>query len=202
MDWEVIGMRVIERLPLETERLSLRRYTLADVPAIYRINSSEEVTRYLPFGPMMSEEDARSQLERFFLPAYAQADAGQTGPDGLPLDLKFAACLKDTEELVGMVFVETSDGSCELGYTVDPRWWGRGIATEMCQTVVDLARTLGLARLTATVDVRNVASECVLAHVGMKPRRPAEGTRQGGEVDGCRMWELELLPRGGTASGP
>jgi ribosomal-protein-alanine N-acetyltransferase len=39
MDWEVIGMRVIERLPLETERLSLRRYTLADVPAIYRINS-------------------------------------------------------------------------------------------------------------------------------------------------------------------
>lgn len=117
-------MRVIEHLPLQTERLMLRRYTLADAPAIYRINSSEEVTRYLPFGPMVSEEDAKGQLERFFLPAYAQADAGQTGPDGLPLDLKFAACLKDTKELVGMVFVETSDGSCELGYTVDPRWWG------------------------------------------------------------------------------
>ena len=43
---------------------------------------------------MMSEGDAISQLERFFLPAYAQADAGQTGPDGLPLDLKFAACPK------------------------------------------------------------------------------------------------------------
>lgn len=185
-------MHVIEHLPLETERLSLRRYTLADVPAIYRINSNEEVTRYLPFGPMMSEEDARSQLERFFLPAYAQADAGQVGPGGLPLGLKLAACLKDTGELIGMVFVETSDGSCELGYAVDHCWWGRGIATEMCQAVVDLARKLGLTRLTATVDVRNAASERVLAHIGMKPRRPAEGIGQDGEEDGCRMWELEL----------
>lgn len=187
-------MHVIEHLPLETERLMLRRYTLADAPAIYRINSTEEVTRYLSFGPMMSEEDAISQLERFFLPAYAQADAGQTGPGGLPLDLKFAACLKDTKELVGMVFVETSDGSCELGYTVDPRWWGRSIATEMCQAVVDLACTLGLGRLTATVDVRNTASERVLAHVGMKPRRPAKDTWQDGEKSGCRLWELELEP--------
>jgi hypothetical protein len=113
---------------------------------------------------MMSEEDAISQLERFFLPAYAQADAGQTGPGGLPLDLKFAACLKDTKELVGMVFIETSDGSCELGYTVDSRWWGRGIATEMCQAV------------------------------GMKPRRPAKGIWQGGEKNGYRLWELELKP--------
>ncbi|MCI2127725.1 MAG: GNAT family N-acetyltransferase [Olsenella sp.] len=195
-------MSVIEYLPLETERLLLRRYTLADAPAIYRINSSEEVTRYLPFGPMMSEEDAKGQLERFFLPAYERADSGQRGPGGLPLDLKFAACLKDTKELVGMVFVETSDGSCELGYTVDPRWWGRGIATEMCQAVVDLARRLGLTRLTATVDVRNTASERVLAHIGMKPRRPAEGIWQGGEKNGCRLWELELAPSGGTASAP
>jgi RimJ/RimL family protein N-acetyltransferase len=156
-------MHVIEHLPLETERLMLRRYTLADAPAIHRINSTEEVTRYLPFGQMMSVEDAISQLERFFLPAYAQADAGQTGPGGLSLDLKFAACLKDTKELVGMVFIETSDGSCELGYTVDSRWWG-GIATEMCQAV------------------------------GMKPRRPAKGIWQGGEKNGCRLWELELKP--------
>ena len=187
-------MHVIEHLPLETERLLLRRYTLADAPAIYRINSSKEVTRYLPFGPMMSEEDAISQLERFFLPAYERADAGQTGPGGLPLDLKFAACLKDTGELIGMVFVETSDGSCELGYTVDSRWWGRGIAAEMCQAVVDLARMLGIARLTATVDVRNAASERVLVHIGMKPRRPAKGIWQGGEKNGYRLWELELKP--------
>ena len=187
-------MHVIEHLPLETERLMLRCYTLADAPSIYRINSIEEVTRYLPFGPMMSEEDAISQLERFFLPAYAQADAGQTVPGGLPLDLKFVACLKDTKELVGMVFIETSDGSCKLGYTVDSRWWGRGIATEMCQAVVDLARSLGITRLTATVDVRNAASERVLVHIGMKPRRPAKGIWQGGEKNGCRLWELELKP--------
>ena len=76
MSWEASIVRVIEHLPLETERLYLRRYTLADAAAIYRINSREEVTRYLPFGPMASEEDARSQLERFFLPAYERADAG------------------------------------------------------------------------------------------------------------------------------
>lgn len=152
-------MHVIERLPLETERLLLRRYTLADAAAIYRINSTEEVTRYLPFGPMMSEGDAISQLGCFFLPAYAQADAGQTGPGSLPLDLKFAACLKDTKELV-----------------------------------VDLARSLGITRLTATGDVRNAASERVLVHIGMKPRRPAEGSWRGGEKNGCRLWELELRP--------
>lgn len=108
---------------------------------------------------MMSEEDAISQLGRFFLPAYAQADAGQTGPGSLPLDLKFAACLKDIKELV-----------------------------------VDLARSLGITRLTATVDVRNAASERVLVHIGMKPRRPAKGSWQGGEKNGCRLWELELKP--------
>ena len=192
MSWEASIVRVIEHLPLETERLYLRRYTLADAASIYRINSREEVTRYLPFGPMASEEDARSQLERFFLPAYERADAGDEGPGGLPLDFKLAACLKDAGELAGMVFVETSDGSCELGYTVDPGWWGRGIATEMCQGVVVLARRLGFARLTAMVDVRNVASERVLAHLGMKPRRLAGGIGQGGEETGCRAWELEL----------
>ncbi|RGJ46237.1 N-acetyltransferase [Olsenella sp. TM06-36] len=75
-----------------------------------------------------------------------------------------------------------------------PAGGGRSIATEMCQAVVDLACTLGLGRLTATVDVRNTASERVLAHVGMKPRRPAKDTWQDGEKSGCRLWELELEP--------
>ncbi len=62
----------------------------------------------------------------------------------------------------------------------------------MCQGVVVLARRLGFARLTAMVDVRNVASERVLAHLGMKPRRLAGGIGQDGEETGCRAWELEL----------
>ena len=76
-------MHVIEHLPLETERLMLRRYTLADAPAIHRINSTEEVTRYLPFGPMMSEEDARSQLERFFLGPFLSCPVPQEQVTGI-----------------------------------------------------------------------------------------------------------------------
>ena len=47
--------------------LSLRLPQLADAPALFRLASDAEVTRFFSWGPYRGEEEARAYLER--LPA-------------------------------------------------------------------------------------------------------------------------------------
>lgn len=75
-------------------------------------------------------------------------------------------------------FIQASDGIMEgeVGYMLDPRLWGRGLASEALQVFVEHWRSLcndnGLhTRLTAIVEPENVASQKVLEKGGFKERR-------------------------------
>ena len=51
---------------LETERLTLRRFTLHDVDDLFRqVYSDPETTRYLPGGKPRSREQTRQTVQRF-----------------------------------------------------------------------------------------------------------------------------------------
>src|SRR3546814_6508816 len=61
------------------------------------------------------------------------------------------------------------NGEVELGYWVARSYWGLGYATEAGRHMLDLARTLGIPRLTAAHFVDNPASGAVLRKLGFRP---------------------------------
>lgn len=57
----------------------------------------------------------------------------------------------------------------DIGYELDPAWWGRGYATEAAQALVGFGiDQLGLHRIWAWCIADNAASVAVLKRVGMK----------------------------------
>jgi len=59
-----------------------------------------------------------------------------------------------------------ASGAVELGYWIARAHWGRGIATEACTALVDIARTLRLPGLEASHFLDNPASGRVLEKLG------------------------------------
>lgn len=59
-------------------------------------------------------------------------------------------------------------GAVEMGYWIARPFWGRGLATEACVALIEIARTLGLPRLEASHFVDNPASGRVLEKLGFE----------------------------------
>jgi RimJ/RimL family protein N-acetyltransferase len=58
-------------------------------------------------------------------------------------------------------------GDPEVGWAVDPEWWGQGIATEMGAAFVEWAfDDLGFSRVVSITTEANVASRRVMAKLG------------------------------------
>ncbi|HXY69393.1 MAG TPA: GNAT family N-acetyltransferase [Gemmatimonadales bacterium] len=56
----------------------------------------------------------------------------------------------------------------EVGYSLDPAWWGKGLATEIAAACLDHARSdLGLATVVAVTLPHNARSRRVLEKVGL-----------------------------------
>jgi RimJ/RimL family protein N-acetyltransferase len=60
-------------------------------------------------------------------------------------------------------------GAVELGYWVARQHWGRGIATEACAALIDIAGALRLPQLEGSHFVDNPASGRVLEKLGFEP---------------------------------
>ncbi len=60
-------------------------------------------------------------------------------------------------------------GAVELGYWIARSHWGRGIATEACEALIEIARTLRLPALEGSCFIDNPASGRVLEKLGFEP---------------------------------
>ena len=98
-------------------------------------------------------------------------------------------------ELVGSCGLgRRPSGAVEMGYWIARDRWGRGIATEACSALVDIARTLGLASLEASHFLDNSASGRVLEKLGFHPLgivAPRMSCARGEDVP-ARLMRLQL----------
>ena len=148
--------------PIRAGRLLLRPFAPADVDALYAYHRLPEVHRYL-----YSQARSRAEVEALVaerVNATALTEAGQ--------ELHLVAELADTGELVGdCVFFWRSEQhqKGEIGYTFNPAYHGRGLATEAAVALLRLGfEGLGLHRITGHLDARNTASARVLERAGMR----------------------------------
>jgi RimJ/RimL family protein N-acetyltransferase len=85
-------------------------------------------------------------------------------------------------------------GAVEMGYWIARGHWGRGIATEACKALIDIALTLGLAQLEGSHFLDNPASGRVLEKLGFEPVgivAPRMSCARGEEVP-ARLMRLRL----------
>ncbi len=146
---------------LETDRLVLRRFTLADAGAMYENWASEDaVTEYLTWPTYGSVDVSRSVLADW-VKGYESADFYQ-----------WAIELKELGQVIGSISVTAqnpSTESCELGWCIGSRWWGRGIMPEAGRAVLRyLFDEVGFARAGATHAVGNPKSGRVMQKLGMR----------------------------------
>ena len=147
---------------IETERLCLRNFREADLPALLAALNDWQVAQWLARPPYpYLEADGRAWL------AYvAQDHAG-------PRPTQFAVALQDDNRLVGSIGLDVEGSEAELGYWFAFGQWGRGIASEAGRALVAYGfAQLGLRRLHATTDPANRRSQGVLRKLGFRPIGP------------------------------
>nr|WP_155591373.1 GNAT family protein [Lysinibacillus cavernae] len=143
---------------LAQETISLREFTDQDWVDVHKYASQEIVCQYQVWGPN-TEEDSK-QFIRDVLEQATQTPRERYA---------FAIIYQDT--LIGAVEIVITDFTNkvgEIGYIVNPDYWGKGVATESAQLVLTFGfESLKLHRIYATCDPRNVGSSKVLDKVGM-----------------------------------
>ena len=147
---------------LETERLMLRRPTLADVKAIARLANDRRIaenTRRLPH-PYLQDHAIE------FVRAMAD-DAGET-----------AFLIENNHAPIGIASVDWREPDApELGYWLGVEHWGQGFGTEAARAVIDFTfeefdaeQMLAGARVT-NPSSRNILEKCDFQWSGVELHR-------------------------------
>jgi ribosomal-protein-alanine N-acetyltransferase len=147
-------------LPLETERLILRRFTESDTEAMFKNWASDpEVTKYLVYDTCTTLDETKKRISEWF--AYLENYESDV----------FAIVLKETDEIIGTIDFAVTDAdakSAEVGYQLGKAWWGKGHAAEALNALIYyLFESVGLNRSWADYDSRNPNSGRVMQKAGL-----------------------------------
>jgi len=144
---------------IETDRLLLRPFTLADAPDVQRLASERDIASTTlniphPYEDGMAEQWIEAHEERY--------EKGELA--------NFAVVLRSDDSLIGSIglSINQQHAYAELGYWIGKPYWNRGYCTEAAEAVVRYGfEVLGLKRICACHFKRNPASERVLRKIGM-----------------------------------
>lgn len=156
-----------ERPTLETERLILRPFTLADAPEVQRLASDRAIADTTlsiphPYPVGLAEQWIGTHQER-----YEQGT-----------QITFAITRRADGALLGGIGIhpEPEHGHAEMGYWLGVPYWNQGYTTEAAGAVLHYAfTTLALHRVFAEHMTRNPASGRVMQKIGLR----YEGTLRG-----------------------
>ncbi|ASK60960.1 GNAT family N-acetyltransferase [Virgibacillus phasianinus] len=141
-----------------SKRLYLREFTSNDWQQVHIYASRDEVCQYQVWGPNTTDE-----TKEFINQALADIDKHPRS--------RFSLAIICNGYLIGSVELTITDekyGTAEIGYVINPSYWGKGYATEATRLIVDWGfKEFGFHRIFATCDPRNKASARVLGKIGM-----------------------------------
>ena len=147
--------------PIVTDRLRLRPFSRGDVDAVYSYRSRADVAEYLFDYPMTHEDCAEAVRIR----------VGQIAFSGEGDKILLAVERKDDGRLVGevsLIWRSVADQQAEIGYILHPDVHGQGYASEAGRALLSFGfEVVGLHRIYARCDARNVASAKVMKRLGM-----------------------------------
>ena len=165
-------------MKITTARLVLRDFVADDWRAVQVYQSD---ARYLRFNPWTArpEAEVRAFVQRFI--SHQSQDPRRK--------FQLAITLPENGRLIGNVGVRRkseNEWEADLGYELDPHYWGQGYATEAARAMLAFGfRELNLHRISAECRPDNTASAHVLEKLGMR----REGHLRENEYFKDRWWD-------------
>ena len=145
---------------LETERLCLRRLTVADAPAVFDMLASPDVARFTARKPFNRVADAVELLRGVGLD-YATRRA-----------IRWGVTLSESDEIIATVGLHEWDRyhrHVAIGFDLHREHWGKGIGREMVSAVCAYAFDhMSVHRIEAHVMKGNRSSQRLLESVGFE----------------------------------
>lgn len=167
---------------LRTQRLILREILPGDAEAVFRIRGDYEVTKY-NIGPAYETLDQAVGIINSIRESYQ---------DGA--EVRWGITLSDGDDSVigmcGFNYWNRRDSRASMGYDLARAYWGQGIMTEAIAAVIEFGfERMGLNRIEADADTRNIASGRVLEKLGFQ----REGLQREQFFDGGSFYDLQLF---------
>ncbi|MHB1485773.1 MAG: GNAT family N-acetyltransferase [Saccharofermentanales bacterium] len=149
---------------IETERLILRRFTMADLEPIFQnCWSDPEIWKWTSYDPMNSIDDIltlNNIFTDFWFAKYEKSN-----------HYNWAIQLKTTNEVIGRLTGRNPNernGQIELTYEIGRDWWNQGFMTEAVKAVIGFFfKEVGVQRIWADHADKNPASGRVMQKCGM-----------------------------------
>ena len=147
---------------LETQRLVLRRFTMADVDNLVSLDADPDVMHFVTGGIPTARDEIENEILPGFLDYYEQFEGYGF----------WAAIEKATGEFLGWFHFrpreEAGPDEAELGYRLRKSAWGKGYATEGSRALISKGFTdFGVQRVVAETMVVHVASRRVMEKAGL-----------------------------------
>jgi [ribosomal protein S5]-alanine N-acetyltransferase len=147
--------------PIRTERLLLREFRKSDLDDAHTYAADPQVARFMDWGPNAYDETATFMNLKL-------DEQARWPRDEVTLAVEHIADGK----VIGSIRLAVGDRANltgDFGYSFNSAYWRQGYATEAARTVIDVGFTvIGLHRIWAECDVRNVGSWGVMEKLGMR----------------------------------
>ena len=152
--------KIFGRIPtIETERLILRKMKPSDSRDMYEYSRLPEVTRYLLWEPHTNPSQTLDYLE-YLQTRYRVGDF-----------YDWAVVEKSRGKMIGtcgFTSLDFSNNAAEVGYVLNPAFWGQGLAPEALMRVMRFGfMELNVHRIEAKYMVENARSRRVMEKCGM-----------------------------------
>lgn len=140
---------------VETQRCILREITAEDVQGIFDLDADPEVHRYLD-PPISSIAEAMETIQ-YIQKQYKEHNIG-----------RWAVIDKHSQAFIGWCGLKYETGVrslpyYDIGYRLQQKYWGQGIATETARAAVNYGfEQLHLSEINAGAHIDNVASNKIL----------------------------------------
>jgi RimJ/RimL family protein N-acetyltransferase len=180
---------VNRQVVLRTARLVLRPWRKADLEPFAALNANAAVMRYFPAVLTRAQSDAFADRVRSMFAEHGWGLWAVELPDVAPF-IGFVGLIEQT-------FAAHFTPAVEVGWRLDPRWWGNGLAPEGAEAALAFGfEQLGLAEIVSMTVPANVASRRVMEKIGMirDPRDDFDHPRVAAG-DPLRRHVLYRLPR-------
>lgn len=185
-------VKVFRHIPvLETKRLILRRMSRSDASDMFEYASNPAVTRFLTWDVHPNERFSANYLS-FLQSKYRSGEF-----------FDWAVTLRSSGKMIGTCGFSHFNFpayAAEIGYVLNPAYWGHGVAAEAAARVISFGfETLGLNRIEARCMCGNAQSRRVMEKLGMT----YEGTARDGifvknsfvSVETCSILKSEYCQR-------
>lgn len=145
---------------IQTERLILKRVSLADAEFIQKLYNGAKFIEFIGDKGIRTVEDAQNYIEKRFLPQIEKLGFGN-----------YIIIRKEDERKVGSVGIFERDGLDvhDIGFSFLPEFEAKGYGFEAASALIHVSFTeFGLQKISAITSNANISSQKLIEKLGLK----------------------------------